>query len=967
MPSVNDHLASADPDRTNVREASEHTATLDATLDSTRPSPTDQPPGSPSVAGYRITGEIAKGGMGRVYAAVDLTLDREVAIKTLLPGANADRFVTESKITAKLPHPNIPPVYELGELADGTPFLAMKLVRGDTLSALLKARPNPSHDQPHYVHIFEQIAQAVGFAHSRGVIHRDLKPLNVMVGEFGEVQVMDWGLAKGTSRDREGAGDSDPAPSRSRLVPDDHTHAGAVLGTPGYMAPEQARGEPLDARADVFALGATLAVILTGQPAFVGRTANETVQKAATAELADVFARLDACGADADLIAVAKRCLSARPDSRPADGRAVATEVGAYRAGVEARLKQAETERAQADTRRRVVQWAAGVVAAVLLAGVVGTSLGMLEAQRQTGFAREQETEANRQTGIAQTNAAEAKRMEGIAKGETAEKEKARKDAEEDNADLWAGLDVMTAKVVGDSLGTQKAVSDEQKAFLGTVLPLYRKLAAKKGNDEATRARVARAVTRVGLIEERIGRKGESADALRQAGEAYERLVADFPAVPDYRSGLAGSHTNLGILLADLGKQAEAEQQYRKGLAIQEKLVADFPTVPDYRSGLAGSHINLGLLLADLGNGKDAEGQYRKGLAIQEKLVADFPAVPEYRNDLATSHNNLGNLMRGLGKEAEAERQYRKGLAIREKLAADFPAVPDYRSGLGGGHFNLGNLLRDLGNGKDAEGQYRKGLAIDEKLAADFPAVPEYRQNLAKSHGNLGVLLADLGKRAEAEAQYQKGLAIQKKLATDFPAVPEYQVDLGGGYCNLGNLVCDDGRPTDSLKWYGMAIDTLRPVHETEPRGVTAKQFLRNSHWRRALAYDQLKKHTEAVQDWDRAVELSPKEVQPEVRAYRVTSKLNAGQVAEAVAEVAELRKIPGCPPPVLYDFARVYSVASTKIADEKQNYADRAMELLTKAVKGGFKDVAMLKADKQLDPLRERDDFKKLLAEMEK
>jgi serine/threonine protein kinase len=221
------------------------------------------PADAENIPGYRITAEIAHGGMGRVYAGHDLTLDREVAIKTLLPGADADRFVTEAKITARLPHPGIPPVHALGTLADGTPYLAMKLIRGRTLAELLKERPSPLDELPRFVQIFEQIAQAVGFAHAQGIIHRDLKPLNVMVNALGEVQVMDWGLAKDqASRERE----------RPEELPEDetgsHTAAGSVLGTPGYMAPEQARGEAVDARADVFALGATLAAILTGRAAF---------------------------------------------------------------------------------------------------------------------------------------------------------------------------------------------------------------------------------------------------------------------------------------------------------------------------------------------------------------------------------------------------------------------------------------------------------------------------------------------------------------------------------------------------------------------------------------------------------------------------------------------------------------------------------------------------------------------------
>src|SRR5262245_24920350 len=144
--------------------------------------------GRPAIPGYRVLREIARGGMGRVLAARDLTLDRDIALKVLLPGANPDRFVRESKISARLPHPGIPPVHSLGTLADASPFLAMKLIAGRTLAAEME-----SADQPRLLQAFLQVCQAVGFAHSKGVVHRDLKPGNVMVGAFGEVQVMDWG------------------------------------------------------------------------------------------------------------------------------------------------------------------------------------------------------------------------------------------------------------------------------------------------------------------------------------------------------------------------------------------------------------------------------------------------------------------------------------------------------------------------------------------------------------------------------------------------------------------------------------------------------------------------------------------------------------------------------------------------------------------------------------------------------
>jgi tetratricopeptide (TPR) repeat protein len=305
-------------------------------------------------------------------------------------------------------------------------------------------------------------------------------------------------------------------------------------------------------------------------------------------------------------------------------------------------------------------------------------------------------------------------------------------------------------------------------------------------------------------------------------------------------------------------------------------------------------------------------------------------------------------------------------LAILEKLAADFPAVPDYRSLLAGSHVNLGVVLKYLDRRAEAEGQCKKGLAIYEKLAADFPAVPDYRSDLADSHTNLGNLLEVLNRLAEAEGQHRRALAILEKLAADFPAVPEYRTGLGAGYCNLGLSVMNGGKPADSLAWYEKAIKTLRTVHEADPQAATAKEYLRNSHWSRAMAYDLLGKHAEAVEGWDQVVELTPPRDKSRYRVYRAASRVKAGMVAEAVAEVVELAKIPGAPVPILYNFACVYAVASVKTADKKGEYADAAMEMLTKAVKAGYKDAAGLNADPHFDPVRDRDDFKKLVADLE-
>jgi serine/threonine protein kinase/predicted Zn-dependent protease len=376
---------------------------------------------------YELLGEIARGGMGVILKGHDRDIGRDVAVKVLRqelakrPEA-LQRFVEEAQIGGQLQHPGIVPVYEMGLLADERPYFTMKLVKGRTLSALLTERAGAAAERPRFLAIFEQVCQTMAYAHSKGVVHRDLKPANVMVGAFGEVQVLDWGLAKVLAQGgvadekRERQRDSQAsviATIRNRPgSPGSHSLAGSVMGTPTYMPPEQARGEidRLDERSDVFALGAILCEILTGKPPYAGEP-EEVMSRAANAELADATQRLEECEADAELVALAKRCLAPAPSARPRHAGLLAKEVAAWRDSLDQRARAAEIAAAAAGVRadeerrrRRLTLLLAVSVVVILALGAGGWNVYSSKrvALQEQRLKYESQTEASVNEALAQ-------------------------------------------------------------------------------------------------------------------------------------------------------------------------------------------------------------------------------------------------------------------------------------------------------------------------------------------------------------------------------------------------------------------------------------------------------------------------------------------------------------------------------------------------------------------------------------
>jgi tetratricopeptide (TPR) repeat protein len=323
------------------------------------------------------------------------------------------------------------------------------------------------------------------------------------------------------------------------------------------------------------------------------------------------------------------------------------------------------------------------------------------------------------------------------------------------------------------------------------------------------------------------------------------------------------------------------------------------------------------------------------------QLAAEFPTRPDYRQELATSHNNLGLLLRATGRPQEAEAAFRQALKLYEQLATDFPTRPDYRQGLAMSHHNLGYLLQTTGRLQEAQAAYRQALKLQEQLAAEFPTRPDYRQELARSHNNLGYLLQTTGRLQEAEAAYRQALKLQEQLVADFPDQPDLRNELAGTLVNLA-ILCNQRRDFAAARAY---LDQARPHHQAalkaNPRHPSYRQFYRNNLLALVQAHAGLLDQAAAV------------------KTAQTLRDLGWNPLADAYNAACALSLCI----PIAHEHEKLDAEQRQAAV---QFYGDEAMNLLREAVARGFQNAERLNHDPALAPLRTREDFRKLLTELQ-
>jgi eukaryotic-like serine/threonine-protein kinase len=531
-------------------------------------------------------------------------------------------------------------------------------------------------------------------------------------------------------------------------------------------------------------------------------------------------------------------------------------------------------------------------------------------------------------------------------------------------------------------------MNDAEEAYTAA-LALAEQVAADFPDRPEFRRDLARSHNNLGVLFRHMGRLKETEAAYARALDLYERLAAEFPTRPDIRQELARSQNNWGNLLSETGRVKNAEDAFAAALALRKQLAAEFPTRPEFRHDLARSYSYLANLLSNIGRLKEAEAAYTAALALQTQLAADFPSRAEFREELAVSHHNLARLLRISGRPKEAESALLASLVLRKVLAAEFPKRPDFRFELAESHSSLGDLLRDMARRTESEKAHAAALALYQQLAADFPDRPDFRQELARSHSTHGRILSASGRLRQAEDAFATALGLRKQLVAGFPTRTGFRQGLADSHTDFSVFLAAIGRTKEAQDALAAALALRKQLaadlgNQPDPRDELASAFvyvarlqLRQREFKAAkLNLDEAAPHHEA------ALKASPRHLTYRERYRRYLATLiqtNAGLGDRIAAKLAaeKLRSLGWDPPADAYDAASCLSLCipisqeNSEAREEDRGtpaafYGDEAMTMLRDAVAKGFKDAVQIRQDRDLDPLRQREDFKKLLADVE-
>ncbi|MBI4612424.1 MAG: serine/threonine protein kinase [Planctomycetes bacterium] len=769
-----------------------------------------QADGSWVLGGFRILKKIGEGGMGVVYEALEERLCRRVALKVLSPVLLSsrelrERFQREARAAARLHHTNIVPVFGAGE-DRGVLYYAMQYIEGRTLERLVKdwsgcaavpegAAREIRRDWPRIARIGRELASALAYAHSQGILHRDMKPSNVLLDADGTAWITDFGLAK---------------------LPDSHdlTRPGVLLGTLRYLPPEQFRGVS-DERSDIYGLGLILYELATLRPAFDAASQNALLL-AVSREAPPPPRSIDST-IPRDLETILVKATAREPERRYPSASELAADLQRFLEGrpVLARRMGAALRLWRWCRRNRAVALLLGAVFSLAILVAVVASAGYVETSRAL----------ERESGERARATRERERAEG--ERERAEAERSRAEANLRLAlaafdEIFAQVDLgEPARFQAGTLSEGEApvapppvASEDTAAILQNLLKFYDRFAQANVEAADLREDLIRAHRRVGEIQRHLGN-------LAEAQAAYSRARASLVDLPGRTTEVAAVDIEIGQLLLAKGSVEEAALLFRRAReSLEDEGGATLDDAGAYQLARSAKYgADADLLSRDV---RSARAGYARACQVLEDLLARNPGEADYRFFLACCHRAWTRCEEG--RQAQSE-HVETSTGILQELCDEFPSVAWYRYELAETYATVeGEFSRDRpGAGRNAarpeevEARLQKARMIEEELLRSYPAVPLYQASLARNLRKLGHLLVERGKAAEARDVYGQGLALEESLVERFRDVPIYLHDIARTRCRLGELLLEEGKKEEARSMLAASVAAAREYLTTDP------------------------------------------------------------------------------------------------------------------------------------------------------
>ena len=808
---------------------------------------------------YSLTRVHGQGGLGQVWLAVDRQLNRQVALKRMLPDRLADpqsmrRLVKEAQITGQLEHPNIVPVYELSEGMNEV-FYTMRFLRGKTLKqAIVKYHKRRQEgavdamDLKHLLQAFVGICNAMAFAGSKGIVHRDLKPDNVMLGSFGEVIVLDWGLAKKVGEPEETG--SSPAIAITGHADLSKTMDGQILGTLGYLSPEQASGnlQLIDARTDVYGLGAILFAILTGRAPHrrdgTGsrqgtREVLKTITQGAPPEPKEVEATTPG-----GLNAICRKALARSQEDRYQSAAELAEDVSRWIADepVSAYAEPLGVRIARWTRRHRTWTQAVAVALLVVTGISIVATLVVNDARRRAEQAWQDEQSALAAERQALMKERTARKAEEAAKADATRR---FHDAQETVHRSLTGV----SQVLLHFPGVQQLRSE----LLSQAAQDLTQFASEDSQDLQLQIEAGRAMVRLGEVRGLLYQWDPAREQYLRAEEHFTGLQDRAPGDLSVAKELAACRKQLAFSLSTLGRTEEATAMYADVVSALCELAGTFPDAMDVRLEYAAALFDYGQHQTHTGLTRDAAetlGQAEtafRGLVEQESRT-------EHHRGLAATHRLQAQVLQNLGQNDEAVEQLQQALAGFQTLQTIEPSQPDHLEEVADCLTTLANTLLTMGREQDSLALYRSAISDYNLLLKARPDVPLYRESLALLRRNVAQQLSRNGRSREAYDGALEALSEFDRLVRESPNIPRYHVGEAASSLTFGQILRDLNEDALARAAFDKSIQKYSELVEGMPEASQLKTSLAIGHTSLGRLLEKLGQGEAAKQEFQESV-----------------------------------------------------------------------------------------------------------------